>query len=83
MTSVPLSVNWPAFLDAKPIVDVTKDTSATATTSKKSADWKRNFAFLVYGSLYQGVTQEFIYNHAYPVSLTLNGVSCFVRVARN
>jgi hypothetical protein len=28
---------------------------------------KRNFAYIVYGSLYQGMTQEYIYNHLYPV----------------
>lgn len=30
-------------------------------------DYKRNAAFLLYGSLYQGMTQEFVYNHLYPV----------------
>lgn len=39
---------------------------STEDTDKK-ADWKRNVAFLVYGSLYQGVAQEHIYNHLYPV----------------
>ncbi|KAL7550462.1 hypothetical protein ACHAWF_013687 [Thalassiosira exigua] len=31
------------------------------------ADVKRNVAFVAYGSLYQGLTQEYIYNHLYPV----------------
>jgi Mpv17 / PMP22 family len=31
------------------------------------ADLRRNFAFILYGSLYQGMAQEFIYNHLYPV----------------
>lgn len=49
----------------------------TSTVKKKTgddnvdialeADWKRNIAFVAYGSLYQGLTQEFIYNHLYPV----------------
>lgn len=32
-----------------------------------ATDYKRNAAFLLYGSLYQGISQEFIYNHLYPV----------------
>ena len=32
-----------------------------------STDVKRNVAFLLYGALYQGMAQEFIYNHLYPV----------------
>jgi len=35
--------------------------------AQKKMEWKRNAAFIVYGSLYQGVTQEFVYNHLYPV----------------
>lgn len=30
-------------------------------------DLKRNFAYIVYGSVYQGMAQEYIYNHLYPV----------------
>lgn len=30
-------------------------------------DRTRNFSFLLYGSLYQGIAQEYIYNHLYPV----------------
>jgi hypothetical protein len=33
----------------------------------KKTDVKRNFAFMLYGAIYQGMTQEFIYNHLYPV----------------
>lgn len=29
-------------------------------------DWKRAFALIVYGSIYQGIAQEYIYNHVYP-----------------
>ena len=36
-------------------------------TTIVATDYKRNAAFLLYGSLYQGVSQEFIYNHLYPV----------------
>ena len=44
------------------------DLSTTTTEkSKKTTDWKRNIAFVMYGSLYQGCAQEFIYNHLYPV----------------
>jgi protein Mpv17 len=47
----------------------------TATTEKKkrsflflsNADWKRNAAFITYGVLYQGLTQELIYNGLYPI----------------
>lgn len=28
-------------------------------------DYKRNLAFTVYGAVYQGMAQEFIYNHMY------------------
>lgn len=31
------------------------------------ADLKRNFAYIVYGAVYQGMAQEYIYNHLYPV----------------
>ncbi|CAB9518321.1 expressed unknown protein [Seminavis robusta] len=30
-------------------------------------DVKRNVAFLLYGSLYQGMVHEFVFNHLYPV----------------
>ena len=30
-------------------------------------DYKRNLAFTVYGAVYQGMAQEFIYNHMYGV----------------
>lgn len=43
------------------------DLSATTQKMKKKTDWKRNIAFILYGSLYQGCAQEFIYNHLYPV----------------
>lgn len=32
-----------------------------------NADWKRNAAFIAYGALYQGITQEFFFNHMYPI----------------
>jgi len=34
--------------------------------STTTTDYKRTMAFLVYGSLYQGMSQEYIYNHLYP-----------------
>ena len=36
-------------------------------TVSLEADLKRNAAFVAYGALYQGLTQEFIFNHLYPV----------------
>ena len=30
-----------------------------------AADFRRNAAFIIYGSLYQGITQEFLFNHVY------------------
>jgi Mpv17 / PMP22 family len=47
--------------------DLSSVSSITQQVQKKKADWKRNVAFVVYGSLYQGVTQEYVYNHLYPV----------------
>jgi hypothetical protein len=34
---------------------------------KPKADLQRNLAYIVYGSIYQGITQEYVYNHLYPV----------------
>ncbi|CAB9501161.1 Mpv17 / PMP22 family [Seminavis robusta] len=31
-----------------------------------NADWTRNAAFIAYGVLYQGITQEYFYNHLWP-----------------
>jgi len=39
---------------------------ADAAAPKKTTDLKRNLAFVIYGALYQGASQEFIYNHIYP-----------------
>lgn len=45
--------------------------AAVAEVAMSSApprmDLKRNFAYIVYGSVYQGMAQEYIYNHLYPV----------------
>ena len=35
-------------------------------TSDETMDYRRNLAFLLYGAVYQGMTQEFVYNHLYP-----------------
>ena len=56
-----------AAADALQISATTESQSQTPMATEKKADWKRNFAFILYGSLYQGVAQEFIYNHLYPV----------------
>ncbi|CAB9501005.1 Mpv17 / PMP22 family [Seminavis robusta] len=39
----------------------------TALNNGKKTEWKRTLAFLTYGSIYQGLSQEFIYIHLYPV----------------
>ena len=36
-------------------------------STETDLDIKRTAAFLTYGSLYQGLTQEFVYNHLYPL----------------
>lgn len=41
--------------------------AAVKSRSGGKTDIQRNIAFLLYGSLYQGVAQEFIYNHLYPL----------------
>jgi Mpv17 / PMP22 family len=45
--------------------DLTSAPIVVENTNSK-ADLRRNFAFILYGSLYQGMAQEFIYNHLYP-----------------
>jgi Mpv17 / PMP22 family len=36
------------------------------TSQNQTTDYQRNLAFLLYGAIYQGVAQEFVYNHLYP-----------------
>lgn len=36
-------------------------------TSPPKADIRRNVAYLLYGAIYQGMAQELVYNHAYPL----------------
>jgi protein Mpv17 len=36
-------------------------------TPIQKTDYQRNLAYLLYGVIYQGVAQEFVYNHLYPV----------------
>eukprot|EP00978_Attheya_sp_CCMP212_P002490 scaffold5097_cov52-Attheya_sp.AAC.12 len=36
-------------------------------TEKKNFEGSRNLAFLLYGGLYQGMAQELIYNHFFPI----------------
>lgn len=43
------------------------DAITQQSTTEKQRDWKRNLAFLLYGAIYQGIAQEFIYNHLYPI----------------
>lgn len=45
----------------------TEISEANSFSFLSSADWKRNSAFVAYGALYQGITQEFFYNHMYPI----------------
>jgi hypothetical protein len=39
---------------------------ALAVQSPARIDLRRNLAFIIYGSIYQGMAQEYIYNHLYP-----------------
>jgi protein Mpv17 len=48
---------------------------------QQHTDWKRNIAFLLYGAIYQGMAQEFIYNHLYP-SMFGSGVSVGVVLSK-
>ena len=50
------------------VVKSGKDVAAAATAAKSPArlDLRRNLAFIIYGSIYQGMAQEYIYNHIYP-----------------
>lgn len=54
--------------------NVEKDEDAESLSSDTSSlrplvffDWRRNLGYLLYGSIYQGIAQEFIYNTLYPV----------------
>jgi Mpv17 / PMP22 family len=40
--------------------------SSSSSRAARSLDLKRNIAFLLYGAVYQGMAQEFIYNRLYP-----------------
>ena len=33
----------------------------------KQLEYQRNFAFILYGGLYQGIAQEYLYNHLFPL----------------
>ena len=47
--------------------DAIETEEAPSFSFLSAADWKRNAAFIAYGALYQGITQEFFYNHMYPI----------------
>jgi Mpv17 / PMP22 family len=53
------------------------------TTNKVKTDIARNIAFLLYGAFYQGMGQEYIYNHLYPLyfGTGTNMVTVFMKVA--
>jgi hypothetical protein len=46
--------------------DLNKEETQEMKMEKKT-DLQRNVAYILYGALYQGLAQEFIYNHLYPV----------------
>jgi protein Mpv17 len=50
-------------------VKLNEDGSLTGSLTVKEMpfEMRRNFAYIIYGSLYQGITQEYVYNHLYPV----------------
>jgi len=43
------------------------DTSDTLSVEATNFDRRRNIAFLLYGGLYQGMTQEIIFNEGFPL----------------
>mmetsp|Transcript_17207 Transcript_17207/g.26639 ORF Transcript_17207/g.26639 Transcript_17207/m.26639 type:complete len:373 (+) Transcript_17207:174-1292(+) len=47
--------------------DLDDDGEQVAVGEEQKPNLQRTFAFLMYGSVYQGACQEFIYNHLYPV----------------
>lgn len=47
--------------------DSIEESTSSALTAKNPFELPRNIAFLLYGAVYQGVTQEYVYNHLYPV----------------
>ena len=47
--------------------DQGKAKNSPSTTATKKFDMKRNIAFTIYGAVYQGMAQEFIYNHMYSI----------------
>ena len=53
--------------DGADTTNATLSTTATKTTKTVKTDLSRNIAFLLYGALYQGMGQEYIYNHLYPL----------------
>jgi Mpv17 / PMP22 family len=70
----------------EPVVVPTGTTliSSTTTPSQKvKTDVLRNIAFLLYGALYQGMGQEYIYNHLYPLyfGTGTNMVTVLIKVA--
>ena len=77
-SSVATTTNSRAFslAAAKRIPDNHKDDDDSAATTT-ALDMKRNFAFVVYGALYQGITHEYVFNHCYPVWF---GTGCEVQV---
>jgi hypothetical protein len=50
--------------------------SSPKSNSSPKADWKRNIAYALYGSIYQGIMQEYMFNQLYPM---LFGVGTDVR----
>ena len=43
------------------------DGKAKTPSTATKFDMKRNMAFTLYGAIYQGMAQEFIYNHMYSI----------------
>lgn len=46
--------------------ELESENASAVTSEAPKADLQRNLAYLIYGALYQGMTQEFVYNHIYP-----------------
>lgn len=58
---------WKTSLGKRKTDEEEEEEEEAEDTVSIEADFKRNAAFVAYGALYQGLTQEFIFNHLYPV----------------
>lgn len=50
----------------RPSTSTTRSTMTTTTDTDSKLNLRRNMAYILYGSIYQGMAQEYIYNQLYP-----------------